>query len=209
MSKIKINPKYALVQSRIDTGATARKAPPVISGRQLAKTRAEIFKRLKPGRVFEVVEAFRNSQDANESVYDLIQSYSARSRNSEDQDDETRSVVSVVESTADGSIASMGDFLLIDLRSEELFRTSHILFAKHYAGSNIIRDVFPPEMYKFKNKIKGKALVVYHSDEKLSSSHANLLVEKGWEEVWIITGGFEEFKLRYPEGVEETANICA
>ncbi len=200
MSKAKIAQKYGFVQSRIDTGATARKAPVILSGKQVAKQRSEIFKRLKPSRVFEVVEAFRNSQDANESVYDLIQAtHSARSTN----EDETRSVVSIVASTADGSIGSIGDFLLVDLRTENEFRHSHIMFAKNYPGSNLMRDSFPPELFKFKNKVKGKALVVYHSDDKQSSVYGKLLVEKGWEEVWIVTGGFEEFKQRYSEAVEE------
>jgi predicted sulfurtransferase len=52
--------------------------------------------------------------------------------------------------------------------------------------------------------MKGRAIVVYHTDDKQSAHYATLLVEKGWEEVWIIEGGFLEYMHSYPEGVDES-----
>jgi rhodanese-related sulfurtransferase len=92
--------------------------------------------------------------------------------------------------------------LLVDLREPYEFKDSHIPYAVNHPAPLISRDIFFPALLTFKTKVKGRALVVYHSDDKQSATYATLLVEKGWEEVWIVDGGFSEYMQSYPEGVE-------
>lgn len=193
----KLSLKYASIQSKVQTGASARTAPKPLTQKQLVIRRAEIFKRLKPARCFEVIMDVRNSQENNESVFDLIQHQTT------DPSDETRSVISIVDSASEGGFSSLSDFLLVDMRTAEEFRESRIMFARSYPMVNLARDIFPPEIFRFKNKVKGRALVVYHTDDKMSSTCATQLMRKGWEEVWVLNGGFEEFRAHYPEAVEE------
>jgi rhodanese-related sulfurtransferase len=195
----KLSLKYASIQSKVQTGASARTAPKALTQKQLVIRRAEIFKRLKPARCFDVIMDVRFSQVNNESVFDLIQNVNQPT----DPSDETRSVISIVDSASEGGFSSLSDFLLVDMRTAEEFRESRIMFARSYPMVNLARDIFPPEIFRFKNKVKGRALVVYHSDDKMSSTCATQLMRKGWEEVWVLNGGFEEFIAHYPEAVDE------
>jgi centrosomal protein CEP41 len=42
-------------------------------------------------------------------------------------------------------------------------------------------------------------IIVYHKDERNSIPHAQLLVQKGFDNVYLLTGGIEEFVENYPE----------
>jgi centrosomal protein CEP41 len=206
--KIPVNPKFAHVQSSIDTGASAKKAPKPLSDQELAKRRKELFRRIKCSRVYEILQNIDGAEDT-ESVYDIVQdepgkndakSVTAKSVGHES----TVTRISTVDSGSLGS-ANARDILLVDIRSTEEFRMTRIPYAINHPAHLIVRDNFTPAMKSFKTKVKGRALVVYHNDDKQSAHYATLLVEKGWEEVWIIEGGFSEYMHSYPEGVDETS----
>lgn len=52
-----------------------------------------------------------------------------------------------------------------------------------------------------KNK-QNKLIIVYHEDDKNSIPIATVLYEKGFDNVYMLTGGVEEFYQKYPEQVE-------
>ena len=45
-------------------------------------------------------------------------------------------------------------------------------------------------------------VVVYHFDEKKSIPYATLLYEKGFDNMYMLSGGIEEFLKSYPQLVE-------
>mmetsp|Transcript_15118 Transcript_15118/g.24058 ORF Transcript_15118/g.24058 Transcript_15118/m.24058 type:complete len:80 (-) Transcript_15118:68-307(-) len=47
-----------------------------------------------------------------------------------------------------------------------------------------------------------KLLVVYSTNEQSTAAVAKLLAEKGWENVYALSGGFEEIAQSYPEVLE-------
>ena len=203
--RIPSNPKYSSVHAVIDTGAAARKDSKVSSDQQVSKRRGELFKRVKNSRLAQLLETV-SSTEVVESVYDL----------GKDHLDETsdkgsvikgiapsvRSVESIVSSDSAGIVDSR-DFLLLDLRSEEEFKKHRIILSTNHPGTSIARDMISSQLSGFRVKSsKGRYLLVYHSDEKKSAYYATLLSEKGWEEVYINDGGFEEFKTSYPELTE-------
>ena len=111
--KIPVNPKYASIQSGIDTGATAKKAAPVLSDQQVSKRRNELFRRIRPAKCFDIIKSIEEGEEV-ESVYDLVpQTVSTSS-----SPDDAVSVVSVVASTSMG-LSTARDFLLVDLRSPD------------------------------------------------------------------------------------------
>ena len=47
-------------------------------------------------------------------------------------------------------------------------------------------------------------IIIYHKDERNSIPYAQLLVQKGFDNVFLISGGIEEFIQIYPEKCEGT-----
>ena len=205
--RIPTNPKFAHIKSVLNTGSSASNMPKPISEQELAKRRKELFRRIKCSRVYEMIQNMEGADDT-ESVYDMVaydvltSEVDAKSNISIGQQS-TGTRVSTIESGALGT-ANSRDILLLDVRSVEEFKKSRIPFAVNHPGHLITRDCFSPTMKNFMVKVKGRAIVVYHADDKQSAYYATLLIEKGWEEVWIVEGGFSEYMHSYPEGVDET-----
>lgn len=205
--KIPVNPKYACVQSVIDTGTSVRKDARVLSDQQVSKRRGELFKRVRNSRLALMLETVQSNETV-ESVYDLGKESSIET-NISDQESVLKpspsvrslGLRSIVTSDSTG-ISDSRDFLLVDLRTEEEYKKHRILFSINHSGTNIARDSVSNQLIGFKKKLKGRYLLVYHSDEKKSAYYATLLAEKGWEEIYIADGGFDEFKACYPELTE-------
>ena len=47
-------------------------------------------------------------------------------------------------------------------------------------------------MYMLKNKT-GKLIIVYHEDDKNGMNFASVLYQKGFDNVYLLSGGIEEF----------------
>merc|ERR1711976_695044 len=73
-------------------------------------------------------------------------------------------------------------------------------------GSEINRDQFPPELHRCKRDAS-KLLVVYHDNDQTTAGVAQLLVQKGWDTVHALSGGFEEMEKSYPEVLEGEPTI--
>ena len=93
------------------------------------------------------------------------------------------------------------DYIILDLREESDYRNCHIKEALNFPGVMISRDKFLPEMIMMKNK-EGKMIILYHSDERNGVPYANLLFQKGYDNVFFLSGGIEEFMKKYPEYLE-------
>ena len=62
---------------------------------------------------------------------------------------------------------------------------------------NISRDKFPQDMYMMKNKLD-KIIICYSLDERSSIPHCQLLFQKGFDNIYMLTGGIEEFIQKFP-----------
>ena len=211
------NPRYASVSPVVNTGAVASKQATTkpMTDQQISKRRNELFKRVRSAKVADVLKSIEAAEPP-ESIYDAISDEASSGDCS--QSVNSKSVISVGEQSVGAfsrvSSDSLGvidarNFLIVDVRSPEEYSQSRILYSVNNPGSLISRDVMQKSLHAFKRKIKGKYLLVYHCDDRQSASYATLLCEKGWEEVYIVEGGFDEFKSCYPElieSVEEHAN---
>lgn len=212
--KVPESKKYTHVASSIDTGASAKKVT-VISAAELAKRRAEIFKRIRPSTLVRML----GEREVNESIYAMGTPSVAGDGNSvasvvakanpkashlppasiASVTSVAGSILSVCES--DVTIAEARDLILIDLREPDEFEKCRLPLATNYPAAKINRDQFSPELYKCKRDAT-KLLVVYHTNEQLTTSVAALLVQKGWEKVYALTGGFDDMVQNYPEILE-------
>lgn len=71
----------------------------------------------------------------------------------------------------------------------------------NYPAANIARDKMIPELFRFKNK-PNKLIIVYMGDERKGCAAANLLVEKGYENTFLLSGGIDQFNEEFHSLVE-------
>lgn len=227
--KVPESKKYAHITSGIDTGATARKQQ-VVSTASAAKRRDEIFKRIRPATLVQLLE----ERNVNESVYALCEDGSSRAG-----DDRRTAATSLVTSgtkaprpipsravgsavSAVGSVAGSvvsvietdttvdeaRDLILLDLRDSEDYERCRLPLAISFPAQMINRDQFPPELHRCKRDVS-KLLVVYHNNDQSTAGVATLLVQKGWDLVHALNGGFEEMIQSYPEVLEGEVPVLA
>ena len=91
-------------------------------------------------------------------------------------------------------------FLLLDLRDPEEYDLWRIKESLNYPAPNIGRDKMIPELFRFKNQ-PDKLIIIYMSDERKGTQAAQLFFEKGFENVYLLSGGIETF-------LEEFHHLC-
>lgn len=109
------------------------------------------------------------------------------------------SVVSVIDT--DTTVDETRDLVLLDLREPSEYETCRLPLAVNYPATRISRDQFSPDLYQCKKDLN-KLLVVYHRDDQTTAFAATALMHKGWDSVYILSGGFEEIAQNYPEVME-------
>ena len=62
-------------------------------------------------------------------------------------------------------------------------------------------DRIIPELYRFKNA-PDKLIIIYTNDERTGCPAASLLSEKGYDNVYLLSGGIEAFLEDFPGLVE-------
>jgi len=210
--KVPESKRYAHVKSNIDTGATARKQH-VASAAAVARQRDEIFRRIRPStlvrllqerEVCESIYAHGPTSDGGcgtsaSSVAAVKAGRGAPTPSVASISSVAGSVVSVVDS--DTTIDESRDLVLLDLREERDFEQCRLPLAVSYPAARINRDQVSPELYNCKRDAS-KLLVVYHDTDQSSTAVATILVQKGWETVHVLSGGFEEMLQSYPEVLE-------
>jgi rhodanese-related sulfurtransferase len=210
--KVPESKKYAHIGSSIDTGATAKKQQHVSSS-AAARRRDEIFKRIKPATLVRMLQ----ESEVNESIFALGEpgddggsassvvaskagpAASTAAASAASMHSVAGSVLSVVES--DATVDQSRDLVLLDLREPSDFEACHLPLAMSYPATKINRDQFSPELYRCKRDTS-KLLVIYHNDDQSTAGIATLLVQKGWETVHVLSGGFEDMITSYPEVLE-------
>ena len=98
-------------------------------------------------------------------------------------------------------ITNQTTFLLLDMREESEYLDFHIKEAVNFPAPNVTRDKIIPELYRFWNK-EDKLIIIYMYDERAGTAAAKLLYEKGYDNVFLLSGGIEEFLINFDSLVE-------
>eukprot|EP01017_Pseudomicrothorax_dubius_P012527 TRINITY_DN15242_c0_g1_i1.p1 TRINITY_DN15242_c0_g1~~TRINITY_DN15242_c0_g1_i1.p1 ORF type:complete len:306 (-),score=69.18 TRINITY_DN15242_c0_g1_i1:65-982(-) len=215
--KVPKNPKYEKVTSTIDTGMTVRNIE-VVSNQAIAKRKGELFRRIKASTLANLLRTEKNA----ENIYNMKDEYPGESLEEMKISDtfDNQSIYSVQTQTTNKTNAThisaityatqqLGindetSFLLLDLREPEDYALFHIQESTNFPGPNVLRDKTLPEFYRFKNK-ENRLIIVYHLDERSGIPFAAHLYEKGYENVYLLSGGIEDFLKDYPDLVEGKA----
>ena len=204
--KLKPNPKYKNIGKVIDTGSTINNVA-FISDQLVSKRKSELFKRLKGHTIIKLLKSTQENQV--ESIYNIGNEEMIQNNNNDNQSVYSQNtnksnitgVTAVTYATEMLGNLSEIDYIILDLREESDYRNCHIKEALNFPGVMISRDKFLPEMIMMKNK-EGKMIILYHTDERNGVPYANLLFQKGYDNVFFLSGGIEEFMKKYPEYLE-------
>ena len=133
---------------------------------------------------YPVAQSRAEEQKDTESVYSMASGVSQ--------------VSAVTYATEMLGITANTSFLLLDLRDNDEYQLWRIKEAISYPAPNIGRDKVITELYRFKNQ-PDKLIIVYMFDERQGTQYAQLLSEKGYDNVFLLSGGCEQFLEEFPE----------
>eukprot|EP01034_Spumella_vulgaris_P022012 gene22012-28105_t len=149
----------------------------------LTKRRDEIFFRINKRQIYELFNEYE--ADEYESIAE-----SGRSRD-----------LRIVTHNQSDSPVYDKPYLILDVRDTEAFNACHLLQARSFPYTLLRRDQLHPEIYKFRNKPE-TLIIVYCDDEKISRDAGKVLVDRGTDNIYLLTGGMEEFSQEYPAFLE-------
>jgi centrosomal protein CEP41 len=92
-------------------------------------------------------------------------------------------------------------FLILDVRDEEAFEQCHLMDARNFPASNIRHDKMTAEILSYKNR-DGHLIVLYDEDERNAAPAATALVQKGFDNIYLLSGGLRKIVDNAPHMVE-------
>ena len=98
-------------------------------------------------------------------------------------------------------ISSDSSYLIVDLREKADWTAWHIKESYSLPLMMINQDRTIPEVHRFKN-VEGKMIICYVQDERNGILAARAMVDRGYENTYLLTGGIEKFIEDYHSLVE-------
>ncbi|KAM6090440.1 centrosomal protein of 41 kDa isoform 1-T1 [Theristicus caerulescens] len=93
-------------------------------------------------------------------------------------------------------------FLLLDVRDRDAYDQCHIVGAYSYPIATLSRTMNPytNNILEYKNA-HGKIIILYDTDERLASQAATTMCERGFENLFMLSGGLKVLAQKIPEGL--------
>ncbi|XP_052575983.1 centrosomal protein of 41 kDa isoform X2 [Peromyscus californicus insignis] len=93
-------------------------------------------------------------------------------------------------------------FLLLDVRDRDSYQQCHIVGAYSYPIATLSRTMNPysHDILEYKNA-HGKIIILYDDDERLASQAATTMCERGFENLFMLSGGLKVLAQKFPEGL--------
>ncbi|XP_021497002.1 centrosomal protein of 41 kDa isoform X2 [Meriones unguiculatus] len=93
-------------------------------------------------------------------------------------------------------------FLLLDVRDRGSYQQCHIVGAHSYPIATLSRTMNPysSSIIEYKNA-HGKIIILYDEDERLASQAATTMCERGFENLFMLSGGLKVLAQKFPEGL--------
>ncbi|XP_067235981.1 centrosomal protein of 41 kDa [Chanodichthys erythropterus] len=93
-------------------------------------------------------------------------------------------------------------YLLLDVRDKEQYDQCHIISAYSYPIATLSRTMNPytKEVLDYKNT-SGKIIILYDEDERIASQAATTMCERGFENLFMLSGGLKVVAQKFPEGM--------
>ncbi|KAM9313027.1 centrosomal protein of 41 kDa [Gastrophryne carolinensis] len=93
-------------------------------------------------------------------------------------------------------------YLLLDVRDRDCYDQCHVIGAFHYPTAMLARTMnpFTPEILNYKNA-HGKIIILYDEDERIASQAATTMSERGFENLFMLSGGLKVIAQKFPDGL--------
>nr|XP_056703128.1 centrosomal protein of 41 kDa [Euleptes europaea] len=93
-------------------------------------------------------------------------------------------------------------FLLLDVRDRDAYEGCHIIGAYSYPIATLSRTMNPytNDILEYKNA-HGKIIIVYDDDERIAGQAATTMCERGFENLFMLSGGLRVIAQKFPEGL--------
>ncbi|KAE8616771.1 hypothetical protein XENTR_v10008884 [Xenopus tropicalis] len=93
-------------------------------------------------------------------------------------------------------------FLLLDVRDRDSYDQCHVVGAKNYPIAMLSRTMnpFTPEILEYRNA-HGKIIILYDEDERIASQAATTMCERGFENLFMLSGGLKVISQKFPQGL--------
>lgn len=93
-------------------------------------------------------------------------------------------------------------FLLLDVRDRDAYEQCHIIGAYSYPIAMLSRTMNPytNNILEYKNA-HGKIIILYDDDERVASQAATTMCERGFENLFMLSGGLRIVAQKIPEGL--------
>lgn len=91
--------------------------------------------------------------------------------------------------------------ILLDMRTKEEYLHSHIKNSLSFPSPNVQVDYEFAKLNLIRNH-PDKLLVIYHSDERHGILQARQIFEKGFDNIYLLSGGFVIFDKEHPDLME-------
>ncbi|XP_066284614.1 centrosomal protein of 41 kDa-like isoform X1 [Branchiostoma lanceolatum] len=91
--------------------------------------------------------------------------------------------------------------VVLDIRDEDSYKQCHIIGAYNYQSAMLSRSMnsFSKELLEYKNAV-GKIIIIYDEDERLAPHAATTLVERGVDNLFMLSGGMKVLSQKFPDG---------
>lgn len=93
-------------------------------------------------------------------------------------------------------------YLLLDVRDRDLYHQCHVISAHNYPIATLSRTMNPytKEVLNYRN-VQGKIIILYDEDERMASQAATTMCERGFENLFMLSGGLKVIAQKFPEGM--------
>jgi centrosomal protein CEP41 len=199
-SKLKSNPKYEKVQSVVKTGKTTKMVE-TISDSLVAKRRGENYRRIKASTLVKLIAEV----EPTESVFNMITETQVTETDKENADAQSilsfsgESFATTVTCTTEMlGITADTKIVLLDMRDPDEYNQCHIQEALNFPSPGITQDRQIAKLLRMKND-DTKKIILYMWDERKGTQCAKLMHEKGFNNVFLLSGGMEKFAVEHKD----------
>lgn len=174
--KVPRNDKYKHIQGNLDTGMNVKKVK-FVSVKDFIRRRDEIHYRVSPQMLESLYSEYEGEQhDDGEDI---------------ENNGNSSGPIMVTHHSASKPIYDK-PYLILDARSQGEFQAGHLLQAYSFPHTDLLRDRLHPKIYEFRNK--GDALIIVYCDnEQTSRTACKMMVDRGIDNVFLLTGGLNDF----------------
>ena len=186
--RIPVNQRYSGIKSVVDTGATVKKIKTVTS-RQYHSRRDEIFRRVPPALLHELLEEYEGNAQEDVTLVDADAGFAAGPR--------------VASYTEKSEPTYERPYLILDVRPQREFMQAHVVQARPFPATLLNQDRITPEIHRFRNR-ESSLIVIYAWDERAAAEAAERFIQRGYENIFVLSGGLAAFAAASPAFVEGT-----